>query len=71
MKAAKKFATQIEESVLKELKKFVKQEDRKISAVVSEALSEYLNKRRVRPAFRSAMNEVLDENAELLERLAK
>jgi len=71
MKAAKKFATQIEESVLKELKSFVKSEDRKISAVVTEALEEYLNKRKIRPVFRSAMDEVLDENSDLLKRLAK
>ena len=67
----KKFATQIDEDVLKDLKAFVKMTDRSISRVVSEAVKEYIAKAQVRPAFRSAMDEVLDEHAELLERLAK
>ncbi len=68
---AKKFATQIDEKVLKELKAYVKEADRSISSVVSEAVAEYLQKTRLRPAFRKAMNEVIDEHAELLQRLAK
>lgn len=68
---AKKFATQIDETVLKDLKAYVKDADRSISSVVSEAVAEYLQKARVRPAFQKAMNEVIDEHAELLSRLAK
>jgi hypothetical protein len=68
---AKKFATQIDETVLKDLKAFVKDADRSISSVVSEAVAEYLQRTRLRPAFQKAMNEVLEENAELLSRLAK
>ncbi len=67
----KKFATQIDESVLEELKKYSKESDQKISSVVNTAVVEYLQKNRVRPAFRSAMDEVLAENTELLKRLAK
>ncbi len=67
----KKFATQIDEQVLKELKKFADESDRSISGIVSEAVAQYLGNVRVRPAFRSAMSEVIEENAELLERLAK
>jgi len=70
MKAIK-FATQIDKQVLADLKKFVKETDRSISGVVTEAVAEYLQKVRIRPLFRSAMDEVLQENDELLRRLAK
>lgn len=68
---AKKFATQIDEKVLKDLKAFAKKTDRSISKVVSDAVKEYIHKAQVRQVFRSAMNDVLDEHSELLKRLAK
>lgn len=68
---AKKFATQIDEKVLKDLKSFAKQTDRSISKVVNEAVKEYIERAKVRPAFTSAMDEVLNDHAELLKRLAK
>lgn len=68
---AKKFATQIDEEVLKNLKSYVRETDRSISSVVSEAVAEYLHRSKLRKGFRSAMDEVLDEHKELLERLAK
>lgn len=68
---AKKFATQIDETVLKDLKSFVAQTDRSISSVVTEAVAEYLQRAKLRPAFQQAMEEVLDEHSELLQRLAK
>jgi hypothetical protein len=68
---AKKFATQIDEKVLKDLKTYVSETDRSISSVVSEAVAEYLQRANLRPAFRKAMDEVLDDHAELLKRLAK
>lgn len=68
---AKKFATQIDEKVLKDLKSYVNETDRSISSVVTEAVAEYLQRSKVRPAFRKAMDEVLDDHQELLKRLAK
>ena len=68
---AKKFATQIDEKVLKDLKSFVSQTDRSISSVVTEAVAEYIHRSRLRPAFRKAMDEVLEEHSDLLHRLAK
>lgn len=68
---SKKFATQIDEKVLKDLKAYVSQSDRSISSVVSDAVAEYIHRARLRPAFRKAMDEVLDEHSELLQRLAK
>lgn len=70
MKAIK-FATQIDEKVLKDLKSYANETDRSISSVVSEAVAEYLQRSKLRPAFRSAMDEILDEHEELLTRLAK
>ncbi len=67
----KKFATQIDEKVLKDLKSYVNETDRSISSVVTEAVAEYLHRSKLRPAFRSAMDEVLDDHQELLKRLAK
>ena len=68
---AKKFATQIDESVLKDLKSYVKAADRSISSVVTEAVADYLQRAKLRPAFRSAMDEVIEDHEELLKRLAK
>lgn len=67
----KKFATQIDETTLKYLRAYSKSSGRSISVVVSEAVGEYLKKSSVRPAFRSAMDEVLEDHAELLNKLAK
>jgi uncharacterized membrane protein YheB (UPF0754 family) len=68
---ATKFATQVDGRVLKELRNFAEQSDKSISKIVTEALEEYLNKIRVRPIFLSAMDEVIEEHADLLTRLAK
>lgn len=68
---AKKFATQIDETVLTDLKVYAKSTGRSISFVVSEAVEQYLQREKVRPAFREAMEGCLRDNAELLERLAK
>jgi len=67
----KKFATQIDEHTLEELRVYAKSAGRSISSVVTEAVGEYLKKTSVRPAFRNAMDEVLTDHADLLNRLAK
>ncbi|MBK9294591.1 MAG: hypothetical protein IPM57_09120 [Oligoflexia bacterium] len=70
MKAVK-FATQIDEKVLKELKKYAEESDKSISRIVTDAVNEHLKRVRVRPAFTEALEKVLVENSELLKRLAK
>ena len=67
----KKFATQIDETTLGELRAYARNTGKSISHVVNEAVEEYLKKAAVRPAFRSAMDEVLEDHAELLDRLAR
>ncbi|MCX5748445.1 MAG: hypothetical protein NT062_38820 [Proteobacteria bacterium] len=66
-----KFATQLDARVAKDLRSFAAETDRSISKIVNEAVAEYLAKYRVRPAFRAAIDEILTDHAELLERLAK
>ena len=68
---AKKFASQIDEQVLEQLKKHARETDKKISTIVNDAIVEYLKKYRVRAEFTSAMDEVIAENEELLSRLSK
>lgn len=68
---AKKFATQIDEATLEDLRSYAKSTGRSISGVVSEAVEQYLKRSRVRPAFQNAMSGVLEDHAELLEKLAK
>lgn len=67
----KKFATQIDEQVLKDLKAYARENDRSIGRVVSDAVADYLQKIKIRPGFIRAMDEVLEEHEELLRRLAK
>jgi hypothetical protein len=69
--AQNKFSTLVDEKILQELKQHSAESGKSISWLVSEAVAEYLERTRTRPAFKSAMSEVLDRNADLLRRLAK
>jgi hypothetical protein len=69
--AMQKFATQIDEEVLAEVRATAKATGQSISKLVEDALVEHLRRVRVRPAFRQAMSDVLDEHDELLKRLAR
>lgn len=66
-----KFATQLDAKVARDLRAFAAQADRSISGLVNDAVSEYLQRYRVRPVFRAALDEVVAEHDELLQRLAK
>ena len=66
-----KFASQIDARVLNELRRFAKENDRTLSGVLTRAVDEFLQRARVRPAFRKASDDVLEEHDELLKRLAK
>ena len=66
-----KFATQIDEEVLKQVRAAAKETGQSISMLVQDALVEHLRRVRVRPAFREAAKAVVDEHAELLARLAR
>jgi predicted transcriptional regulator len=66
-----KFSSKMEESVLGALREYAQANDRTVAAVLTDAVREYLDRVRVRPAFRAAAGEVLDTHSELLERLAR
>lgn len=66
-----KFSSQIDEKTLKRLKQYAKENDRSISRILTEAVQQYLQRVEVRPTFRSAANAVLQNHADLLQRLAK
>lgn len=66
-----KFSTLVDASVLKELKLFSEESGKSISWLVNEAVAEYLERSRVRPAFIDSMNRVLGKHSDLMQRLAK
>jgi hypothetical protein len=61
----------MDSKVLKSLRAHAAREGRTVSAVLTAAAEEYLARAALRPAFRKAAREVLDEHAELLGRLAR
>lgn len=66
-----KFASQIDEKALEQLRALATQSDKSISRLLTEAVVEYLQRAQVRPEFKSATEQVLSENTDLLKRLAK
>lgn len=66
-----KFSTLVDDAVLAELKQYSQESGKSISWLVNEAVAEYLERSRVRPAFLESMNRVLDKHADLMRRLAK
>lgn len=71
MAKAEKFASQMDRELLRSLRQHAEASGRSISTLLDEAVREYLQRVHVRPAFRSAMDEVLGEHDELLRRLAR
>jgi len=66
-----KFGSKMDAHVLQELREYAAARGRSVASVLTEATREYLQRVRVRPAFREAADEVVDEHRELLERLAQ
>jgi hypothetical protein len=66
-----KFSSKIDARVLKGLRAHAAREGRTLSAVLTAAAEQYLQRAAIRPVFRTAVREVLDEHAVLLERLAR
>jgi len=69
--ATTKFSSRMDAKVLEGLRAHAAREGRTLSAVLTAAGAQYLERATVRPAFRTAAREVLDDHAELLERLAR
>ena len=66
-----KFSSKIESSVLRDLRAYAKEAKLSIADVHTDAVSQHLHVVGVRPAFRAAASESLEENSKLYERLAK
>ena len=71
MGEAEKFASQLDEELLRLLREHAEATGRSISALLDDAVREYLQRAHVGPAFRSAMDEVVEDHDELLKRLAR
>jgi hypothetical protein len=66
-----KFATKVSEEALEELRSYARESNRPISDVVDEAIKAHLRMVRVRPVFRSAVDQVIEQHAQALKRPAK
>jgi len=66
-----KFSSKMEREALEALRAHATDEGRTLAGLLTEAVQDYLAKKRVRPAFREAAEAVLTEHDELIARLAK
>lgn len=71
VKKSKKFSSKMDEKVLQELRDFAQEENRDISSLLTEAVKDLLNKKRIKPIFQTVSDEVFEEFDEALEELAK
>lgn len=66
-----KISSKVEEAVWLELKQIAAESHQSISGVLTEAISEYLQRRRVRPEVVDYMRDSIRDNEELGRLLAK
>lgn len=66
-----KISSKVEESVWKQLKALAEESDRTISGVLTEAIREYLHRRRVRPEVAEHLRDSIEENERLGRLLAE
>ena len=66
-----KISSKVEEAVWDELKAVARESHQNVSGILTAAISEYLRRRRVRPAVKSHLNNSIRENEELGKLLAK
>jgi predicted transcriptional regulator len=66
-----KISSKVEEQVWEELRALATESDRSISGVLTEALREYIARRRVRPAVMTALEDSMRDNEELGHLLAR
>lgn len=66
-----KFSSKIDPRVLEQLRSLSDSSGRPICDLLTESVAQYLSRSAIRPAFRSATKQVIEENRELLSRLAK
>lgn len=66
-----KISSKVEETVWEDLKALAHESHQNISGVLTEAIDDYVRKRRVRPQVLDALEESMDENEELGRLLAR
>jgi len=67
--AAIKISSKVEETAWQDLQALAKESHQSISGLLTEAISDYLRKRRLRPEIKAHLRESLSSNAGLVERL--
>ena len=70
MKAIK-ISSKVDESAWNELREFAKESHQSISGLLSEAISEYVTRRRVRPVVLKHLEDSISENERLGQLLAE
>ena len=66
-----KISSQVEEAVWEQLREYAGETHRNIGGMLSEAISEYLVRRRVRPVVLEQLEQSMNEHEELGKRLAE
>jgi predicted transcriptional regulator len=69
--ATVKISSKVEEQVWKDLKLLAKESHQNVSGLLTEAISDYVHRRRVRPEVLNHLTDSIDENDELGHLLAK
>ena len=66
-----KISSKVEEDTWNELRTFARQSHQSISGLLTEAIRDYLRRRRVRPEVLDHLNDSISEHEELGRRLAR
>lgn len=69
--AAIKISSKVDEKVWAELRAMAEESHQSLSGVLTEAITEYVQRRRVRPAVLNHLDDSIDENRRLGELLAR
>jgi len=69
--AAIKVSSKVDEAVWAELRAMAEESHQSVSGLLTEAISEYLQRRRVRPGVLKHLEDSIDENRRLGELLAR
>jgi predicted transcriptional regulator len=69
--ATVKISSKVEEQVWEELRMLAKESHQNVSGLLTEAISDYLQRRRVRPAVLDHLADSMNENDELGQLLAR
>jgi predicted transcriptional regulator len=66
-----KISSKVDEEVWNELKSLAKERHQNVSGLLTEAISEYVKRKRVRPEVLSHLEDSMDQNEELGQLLAR